>query len=95
MLGEGNTLYRFGGEELVAVFIGVGVDECSEELNGWRHLVAQRAWRETELRVTFSGGVTSWRAGDSAADIVKRADVHLYTAKHTGKNRIIFDANAA
>ena len=96
VLGEENTLYRFGGEELVAVFTRVSMDECREVLNGWRHLVAaRREWRETELRVTFSGGVTSWRVGDSTADIVKRADVHLYTAKHTGKNRIVFDTNVA
>lgn len=95
LLGEGNTLYRFGGEELVAVFTRMSRDECSEVLNGWRHLVVQRVWRETELSVTFSGGVTSWRPGDSAADIVKRADIHLYTAKQTGKNRIVFDPGVA
>ncbi|MFV0262836.1 MAG: sensor domain-containing diguanylate cyclase [Kluyvera sp.] len=93
LLGEGNTVYRFGGEELVAVFTQTSFDDSIEVLNGWRQLVFQREWRETGLRVSFSAGMTSWRPGASAADVVKQADAHLYAAKQSGKNRVVFTSN--
>lgn len=95
VLGDGNTLYRFGGEELVVIFTGMSLEESCEVLNGWRQLVYQREWRELGLHVSFSGGLTTWVAGDSAADVIKRSDAHLYAAKKSGKNRIVFASNDA
>ena len=40
-----------------------------------------------EERVTFSAGVTLYRAGETLEAALDRADVALYEAKHTGKNR--------
>jgi diguanylate cyclase len=40
-----------------------------------------------EVFVTFSAGVTLWRGGESLDETVERADLGLYEAKRTGKNR--------
>jgi diguanylate cyclase len=40
-----------------------------------------------EVFVTFSGGVTAWRAGETLQLALERADEALYEAKRTGKNR--------
>ena len=37
--------------------------------------------------VTFSAGVTDYRAGEPLEDAVARADRAMYEAKRTGKNR--------
>ena len=37
--------------------------------------------------VTFSAGVTLWRAGETLEAALARADEALYEAKQTGKNR--------
>jgi diguanylate cyclase len=41
------------------------------------------------LTITVSIGVSAWRRGDTAADLVSRADKALYQAKGAGKNRVI------
>ena len=40
-----------------------------------------------EVFVTFSGGVTAWRAGEALDAAIERADEALYEAKRSGKNR--------
>ena len=40
-----------------------------------------------EVFVTFSAGVTAWRAGEALETALERADEALYEAKRTGKNR--------
>jgi diguanylate cyclase len=40
-----------------------------------------------DVLVTFSAGVTRWRAGEELQVTLERADEALYEAKRTGKNR--------
>lgn len=83
------SLYRFGGEELVALFEGNDFETYLEALETWRLVVAQRQWREKNLRVTFSCGIAEYHPEDTAQSLLKRADLALYQAKSAGKNRII------
>lgn len=89
ILEPDNDLYRFGGEELVAIFPTDRSEEVKELMECWRHTITQRLWREEGLHVSFSGGIAHWQKGESAEQVLKRADSHLYTAKHQGKNQIV------
>ena len=40
-----------------------------------------------EVFVTFSAGVTAWRAGEALDAAIERADAALYEAQRAGKNR--------
>jgi diguanylate cyclase len=40
-----------------------------------------------DVFVTFSAGVTVWRAGEPLDAAIERADGALYEAKRAGKNR--------
>jgi diguanylate cyclase (GGDEF)-like protein len=82
------TVYRFGGEEFVVLFLDVNSAECMDILNNWRILVSQKQWREKELKLTFSAGIAHWQ-GDSLNALMNRADQALYEAKKTGKNKIL------
>ena len=42
---------------------------------------------QKKVFVTFSAGVTRYRAGERIEDALERADQALYEAKRTGKNR--------
>ncbi len=78
---------RFGGEEFVILLPNTQIKRAK--------LVCERIRREVqndrELKkysVTFSGGLTEYKKGDSVKKMQLRADKAVYQAKKKGKNRI-------
>jgi diguanylate cyclase len=80
---------RFGGEEFVLLLPATDVGPAQEALTRLqRELTASLFMHDgLEVFVTFSGGVTAWRAGEALDAAIERADEALYEAKRTGKNR--------
>ena len=80
---------RFGGEEFVMLLPATPIAEAQQALTRLqRDLTASLFMHDgREVFVTFSGGVTAWRAGEALDKAVERADEALYEAKRTGKNR--------
>lgn len=80
---------RFGGEEFVLLLPATEIEASRQTLNRLqRELSASLFMHEgREVFVTFSAGVTAWRAGESLEAAIERADEALYEAKRTGKNR--------
>jgi diguanylate cyclase (GGDEF)-like protein len=51
---------------------------------------------ELSAQVTVSIGVATWTGpGDSAADVLRRADTALYAAKAAGRDRTLCDTALA
>jgi diguanylate cyclase len=82
-------LARFGGEEFVVLMPGTALEEAQHALSRLqRALTASLFMHDGEdVFVTFSAGVTVWRAGETLETSLSRADEALYEAKRTGKNR--------
>ena len=80
---------RFGGEEFVVLLPGTALDEAQEVLTRVQRSLSMALFMHEgrEVFVTFSAGVTAWRAGESLDAAIERADAGLYEAKRTGKNR--------
>lgn len=81
------TVGRWGGEEFLIVM-------PDAELNDAR-LFAEKLRGEIENRhfpvigkMTASFGVTAFEQDDDVVRMIKRADVSLYVAKHSGRNRV-------
>lgn len=92
-LRPGDLVGRYGGEEFVGVVAGAGPESA--------RLVAERLRRSIELmlppkggptKLTISVGTTVFdpRQGDERMeDLLHRADMALYAAKRTGRNRVV------
>jgi two-component system cell cycle response regulator len=84
---------RYGGEEFVLLFRAVSLDDARVTAERIRRAVeaTEVAWQSRALRVTVSVGVaTVHRARMCAtpAELLALADLALYAAKRTGRNRV-------
>jgi len=85
---ENITLYRYGGEEIAVLFKGISQEKAQSYLEKWRITVSTRNFRENDLKISFSAGLSKM-GGASLPEVIARADKLLYQAKKTGKNKII------
>jgi diguanylate cyclase len=80
---------RYGGEEFVVLLPATAVDEGQQILTRLQRSLSGGLFMHEQKKVfvTFSAGVTRYRAGERIEDALERADQALYEAKRTGKNR--------
>ncbi len=80
---------RYGGEEFVVLLPDTPVDEGQQILTRLQRSLTGGLFmhEQKQVFVTFSAGVTRYRAGERIEDALERADAALYEAKRTGKNR--------
>lgn len=84
---------RYGGEEFVILLPDTPLEGAQQLAEKLRSTVENGRIRrldnnETIAKVTISLGVTSYRAGENAAQFIERADQALYTSKAQGRNRV-------
>lgn len=88
---------RYGGEEFVVVMPdtdGQVAKKVAERIRAEIERVPFAVGKDgTTIGVTISVGVSSIRPTDTVEALMKRADVALYEAKASGRNRVV--ANAA
>lgn len=88
--GIENTCYRMGGDEFVIV---IPPDSYSRFENIVEDIkkIFSKPWflKDADYYCTMSMGIVTFPdAGDSVADLIKKADIAMYEAKKTGKNRV-------
>lgn len=86
-----DIIARYGGEEFLILLPDTAVEEAESVIvrlqrNLTKHFFLHNNER---LLITFSAGVALHRAGESRELLVERADMALYQAKKTGKNRVV------
>jgi two-component system cell cycle response regulator len=88
--GTGEIVGRLGGEEFAMLLPGrdlAGGCELAERLR--QEIMAVRLPLEDKVVIfTSSFGVSEWQQGESVDDMLRRADMALYSAKATGRNRV-------
>ena len=86
---------RYGGEEFAIVLADTGYEDV--RLLHDRLLAGIRSLRVniggTELSVTVSVGVAIATTNSVAGDLIVRADRALYTAKRSGRDRVVVAAD--
>ncbi len=89
--GEKAITGRLGGEEFAMLLEGrdlAAALRIAEELRA--RISAMRLQTEKQrLKLTCSFGVSQWELGDTIDRLLKRADIAVYSAKSSGRNRVV------
>lgn len=85
---------RYGGEEFVIVMPETDLNVAGKVAERVRRAIAAEPFTiekgARRIEVTISIGLaTLERKDEPVADVLKRADVALYRAKHDGRNRVV------
>lgn len=86
-----DTLSRYGGEEFVILLPETSVDDSVIILQRLQRELTKRYFlaNNDKLLITFSAGVTVVGHEEAQSSAIERADVAMYQAKATGKNRVV------
>jgi diguanylate cyclase len=86
-----DVLARYGGEEFVIILPETDLDEGKQVMARVQRDLTRNFFLHKNERVliTFSAGVAERRAEEAADLTLKRADMALYEAKHSGRNRVV------
>jgi diguanylate cyclase (GGDEF)-like protein len=83
---------RIGGEEFVLVLADTRLlaakKVCERMAQNWRDSAFIEA---PGLTFTFSGGITEYKSPETIEQVLERADVLMYEAKHNGRDCLIMD----
>lgn len=92
-LREADYTGRLGGEEFILVLSQTGLTEAWQVAERLRQRLQEQSFSDLhpELRVTVSIGVSEYRRGEQIDDALNRADICLYQAKSSGRNRVIVE----
>ena len=82
-----DVLARIGGEEFSIIAPEADMDCAVLLAEKLRQLVEEHQFKISET-ITISLGVAEYSHGDSLDDLYKRADIALYKAKKSGRNRV-------
>jgi diguanylate cyclase (GGDEF)-like protein len=80
-LRAGDILARYGGEEFAVALPGTNLENAGQMLERLRECLPEGQ--------TCSAGVCRWDGAESAESLTARADTALYTAKDSGRDRVI------
>jgi diguanylate cyclase (GGDEF)-like protein len=82
-----DSVGRWGGDEFIIVFDGPGADATAHvaRLQQWvgGSYSLEGAQGKTKVQIELSVGVTQWRPGTTAAELIEAADQRLYAVKRS------------
>ncbi|HEY3597926.1 MAG TPA: diguanylate cyclase [Paraburkholderia sp.] len=88
LLRKNDFLARWGGEEFLMLAPGVTGPMAFQAADKLRDAIGHVVFAEAGS-VTCSFGVAEYEAGESAAELIARADGALYRAKANGRNQVV------
>ncbi|TMB76750.1 MAG: GGDEF domain-containing protein, partial [Chloroflexi bacterium] len=85
---------RTGGDEFLVLIPHATVDDARVLAERLREAVVVQGRAEPHTAITVSAGVSAWRPGRTAEQVLEAADTMLYAAKRAGKDRVLVEAPA-
>lgn len=88
---EGDYFFRVGGEEFIILLKHTHINEATKFAENIRKKVENELNIIDDKKITISLGVTEVRKDDSVKTLYKRVDKCLYSAKNSGRNRVVYN----
>lgn len=88
--GINNTCYRMGGDEFVIIIPPRHYEKFDRIIEDIRQIFS-KPWflKDADYYCTMSMGIVTFPdAGETVTDLIKKADIAMYEAKKSGKNRV-------
>lgn len=91
-LDETDFIARFGGDEFMLILPDISEEERTKRLGKIKESICQLPFRfrEQNISISVSIGATLFAGNDTPGDIIDRTDKALFTAKSTGRNRMLW-----
>lgn len=88
---ECDGMYRWGGEEFIMIMTDTDINGCAEKAETLRKLIeaSECVADGNTIKHTMSFGVTEFDPNKTIEENISVADEKLYTAKESGRNRVI------
>ncbi|HKN19298.1 MAG TPA: GGDEF domain-containing protein [Dissulfurispiraceae bacterium] len=93
-LRECDIIVRYGGEEFLVLLPETNSSQAALPLDRLRNRLAEQKFfnSNAEISLSISIGIATLSAPDeNPMDVIERADKALYSAKRSGRNRVVFD----
>lgn len=84
-----DMIFRYGGEEIIIILTETDEKKGLKVGENCREAVENGTKTAIQNGITISIGITSLKSVRTPAQIVKEADLALYKAKETGRNRVV------
>lgn len=95
LLRKNDRIGRYGGEEFLLLFSAESLKQAESIVDRVRSEIAARGWQHIlpDFAVTLSAGIAGHRPGEAMRELIQRADIALYAAKHRGRNCVVLNEN--
>lgn len=90
-LREGDKVFRYGGEEFAVILQRTNLDGATRVSERILQTIRSNSliYKEHKVHVTMSLSITAILQDDTTESVVTRADEGLYSAKRSGKDKIV------
>ena len=94
-----DALARLGGDEFVFLLANSSLERARKRLERMCQEISKPTYncpvegKDFYTKISITGGISLYRAGDTQTSLLRRADEALYLAKKAGKNQVMTEAD--
>jgi len=87
---QGDSVIRYGGEEILIIMPGSDINGAKSKMEYIREYIENETFcDDLNIKLTVSIGIAQYKEDDDINSLIEKADINLYKAKKTGRNKVV------